>query len=509
MLLHNDLERAAGTRPGHVALICANRSMTYAEIESSSSSLARHLVEHGLPKGGRVAIYLGNLPEAVVAMYATWKAGGCVVPFGTITPLERFASQVRHCGAGFVIAPGGKAHPISAAMRATGQSPNFVWVGLMPEAIPGVFFNTAAHDSSSVSSLSLPQVQATDLAAIIYTSGSSGTPKGVMHTHGSFDAALESITEYLANDSTDVILSVLQMNFSYGLLQLLATFRTQATLVLENGFGYPYEVVKQFARHRVTGFAGAPTIWAMLLQLKDLDPSAFATVRYITNAAAAIPAPFVPRLSALFTHTRIFLMHGMTEVFRTAYLPPDEVLEYPTSIGRAMKGVSLWLEDDNGEKLGLGNTGELVIAGRTLMAGYWDDPDGTAKILRMGRYHHERVIYSGDLFRTDDRGYFYFVARKDDVIKSRGEKVSPVEVEAVIYQLPEVAECRVIGVPDDVLGKAIRAEIILKPGMVLDEGRVKNHCARHLEPYKNPQMVAFVSTLPKTEGGKVVRTTPA
>lgn len=505
MLLHEDLERAASSRPDHVALICAGKSMTYREIDAAASALARHFLTLGLPRGGRVAIYLGNIPESVIAMYATWKAGGCIVPFGTVTPVERFVKQVQHCGADIVMASAARAHPIVSNLDAIGSSPRYIWVGEAIWGGPGTSFICATLASDDRSLTLEPTIDASDLAAIIYTSGSSGTPKGVVHTHGSVDAALESIIEYLDNNPDDVILSVLQTNFSYGLLQLLATFRTHATLVLESGFGYPYEVIKQFNRYQVTGFAGAPTIWAMLFQLRGLAPSDFVTVRYVTNAAAAIPAPFVPRLAALFTHARIFLMHGMTEVFRTAYLPPEEALENPTSIGRAMKGVSLWLEDENGERLSPGRTGELVIGGPTLMAGYWNDPDGTAKILRMGGYLPERVIYSGDLFRTDERGYFYFVARKDDVIKCRGEKVSPVEVEAVIYQLSEVAECRVVGLPDEVLGNTVRAEIVLKPGMFLDEGRVKNHCARHLEPYKNPHIVVFVANLPKTEGGKVVR----
>jgi acyl-coenzyme A synthetase/AMP-(fatty) acid ligase len=311
--------------------------------------------------------------------------------------------------------------------------------------------------------------------------------------------------EYLQNGPDDVILSVLQLNFSYGILQLLATVRTQATLVLENGFGYPYEVVKQFGKYGVTGFAGAPTIWAMLLQLKDITPGEFATVRYITNAAAAMPAPFVPRLADLFTNAHIYLMHGMTECFRTAYLSPEEALVNPTSIGRPMRNVDLWLEDENGRRVEAGGAGELVIAGPTLMAGYWNDPEGTEQMMRPHRGAAGLALHSGDLFRTDERGYFYFVARKDDIIKSRGEKVSPVEVEAVIYQLPEVRECRVIGVPDDVLGHRLRAEIILREGMTLEDKQVKAQCIRHLEPFKVPQDVVFVTELPKTAGGKIVR----
>jgi acyl-CoA synthetase (AMP-forming)/AMP-acid ligase II len=481
--------------------------MTYGEIDAAASALAQHLLTRGLPRGGRVAIYLGNIPESVIAMYATWKAGGCIVPFGTVTPVDRFVKQVLHCGAEIVVSSAAKAHPIVSNITASGSSPRFIWAGETPPGGPGTSFINATLPSGDRSPTPAPSLHASDLAAIIYTSGSSGTPKGVVHTHGSFDAALESIIEYLDNNPDDVILSVLQTTFSYGLLQLLATFRTHATLVLESGFGYPYEVIKQFNRYHVTGFAGTPTIWAMLLQLKDLTPAAFVTIRYITNAAAAMPPPFVPRLAALFTNARIFLMHGMTEVFRTAFLPPDEALDNPASIGLPMRGVLLWLEDDQGNKVAPGGVGELVIGGPTLMREYWNDPEGTRRILHQSKHSEHLAIHSGDLFRIDERGYFYFVARKDDVIKSRGEKVSPVEVEGVIYQLQDVQECRVVGIPDDLLGNRIRAEIVVREGKMLEGKLIKAHCIRHLEPYKVPQEIIFVSALPKTAGGKIVRRT--
>jgi len=273
--------------------------------------------------------------------------------------------------------------------------------------------------------------------------------------------------------------------------------------ILEKGFGYPYQVVRKF--HDTCKFAGSPTIWAMILQLTGLTPKDFETVRYITNAAAAMPEPFVPRLAGLFSNARIFLMHGLTECLRTAYLPPGEALSNPASIGQAMKNVELWIEDDDGTRLGTGETGELIVRSSTIMAGYWNDPAGTNRMLFPGRFPWEKVLHTGDLFRMDERGYFYFVARKDDVIKSRGEKVSPVEVEAVIYGLSEVAECRIVGVPDNILGSKIKAEIVLRQGRSLDAARVKAHCTEHLEPYKVPHDVEFVQSLPKTEGGKIIR----
>ncbi|MBP1692049.1 MAG: AMP-dependent synthetase and ligase [Bacteroidetes bacterium] len=319
------------------------------------------------------------------------------------------------------------------------------------------------------------------------------------------DTVADSVAEYLENSADDIILCALQLSFGYGLLQLLVTFRTGGTLVLENGYGYPYDLIKKIKEHKVTGFAGAPTLFALLLQLSNLDQEDFSCLRYITNAAAAMPQAFIPKLRKVFPHTRIYLMHGLTEVLRTTFLPPEEIDKRPTSVGRGMKNVELWIEDADGNRLGEGEVGELVVRGANVMQGYWNDPEGTSKVLLPGPYPWERVMHTGDLFTVDAEGYFHFVARMDEVIKSRGEKVSPLEVENVLLAMDEVFECRVIGVPDPILGQAVKAEIVLKDSRTLDEKQVKAHCRLHLEDYRVPQIVQFVEALPKTQGGKIRR----
>jgi acyl-coenzyme A synthetase/AMP-(fatty) acid ligase len=301
---------------------------------------------------------------------------------------------------------------------------------------------------------------------------------------------------------------------------MLATFRTGATLVLEKGYGYPYEIIKVISQHRVTGFAGSPTVWSLLLNLPTLaavadagaaDPDSspgvpgLASLRYITNAAAGLPAAFIPRLRAVIPKARIYLMHGQTECIRTTFLPPAEITRKPTSVGKGMRNVELWIEDDDGKRLGPGEIGEMVVRGSVLMAGYWNDPEGTSRVLFPGDYPWERVLHTNDLFRMDEEGYFHFVSRNDEIIKSRGEKVSPFEVEGVIYRMEEVAECRVVGVPDPILGHAIRAEIVLKPGKTCDDRALKSHCAKFLEPYKIPTQIVRVDQIPKTVGGKIRR----
>jgi len=344
-----------------------------------------------------------------------------------------------------------------------------------------------------------------DLAAIIYTSGSTGKPKGVTHLHRTIDVVVDAVADYLEHTPDDVILGVLPLSSSYGMLQVFVTFRTGGRIVLERGFGYPYEIIRRMKEEGVTGFAGAPTVYAIILRLEGLENEDFSHLRYITNAAAAMPPTFIPQLRRIFPSTKIFLMHGLTECLRTTFLPPDEIDAKPTSVGTGMRNVELWLEDAAGNRVPPGHVGEMMVRGSNIMQGYWNDPAGTASVLRPGRYPWERILRTRDLFTTDEDGYFHFVAREDELIKSRGEKVSPVEVEDVLYRLDAVHETRVIGVPDAVLGQAIRSEIVLKESRTLSVQEVKSHCRKNMEDFKVPQHIEFVASLPKTQGGKIKR----
>jgi acyl-CoA synthetase (AMP-forming)/AMP-acid ligase II len=503
MLIHDYLARSAKRFPEKTALVCGAERTSYARLDAMASSFAAHLLASSLERGDRVLICLENSLEAVAAIFGTLRAGGCMVVVNPTTPPDRFSYLVQHAGARFVVCPGGRAGTIAAENRPGAVPPGLIVAGDGDLPAGACSLNALLRRPGV---LDPPPLISTDLAAIIYTSGSTGRPKGVTLTHLNFDTVCESVEEYLENSADDVILSVLQLSFGYGLLQLLVTVRTGGTLILEKGFGYPYDLVRTLKEAKVTGFAGVPTLFALLLQLSTLGEERFGHLRYVTNAAAAMPQSFIPRLRTVFPQTRIYLMHGLTEVLRTTYLPPDQIDRRPASVGKGMRNVELWIEDDDGNRLGPGGVGELVVRGANVMVGYWNDLEATSKVLLPGRYPWERVMHSGDLFSVDEEGYFTFVARKDDIIKCRGEKVSPLEVENAIYRLDGVLECRVIGVADPLLGQAIRAEIVLKPEAALEEGAVRAHCRRSLEDYKVPQVIAFVEALPKTAGGKIRRT---
>ena len=342
-----------------------------------------------------------------------------------------------------------------------------------------------------------------DLASIVYTSGSTGRSKGVTFAHFNVVCATRSITQYLENSPQDVVLDVLPLSFTYGLYQLITSVYCGSSLVLLKSYVYPYEVVRAVEEHRVTGIPGVPTFFAILLQMKDLDPARFDSVRYVTNAGAALPPAHFERLRKLFRKARIFSMYGVTECVRVTYLPPEELDIRPTSVGKGMPNQDLFIVDEHGNPVGPGEVGELVVRGNHVMRGYWNMPEETERSLRPGRYPWEKCLYTGDLFRRDEAGYLYFVARKDDMIKSRGEKVSPREVENVICELADVVEVAVVGAPDPILGQVVKAVIVKAPDSPLTKLEVVNHCARNLENYKVPKIVEFRDGLPRTLSGKV------
>ena len=502
MLLHEYLTRSARLTPDKVALVCGQVRSTYGDLAAAAGSFAGFLVGQGLRKGDRVAVYIDSSPETVIAIFGVLQAGGCLVVINPATQAERLGYILENCNAMSLVCGVEKRAQVQQAVASCSVRPITIWTGAGEEGEEGVSFSRIRTEARPSPDIRLVD---NDLAAIIYTSGSTGKPKGVTLLHRNLNTAVECIAEYLENNADDVILGVLPLSSSYGLLQVLVTFWTGGRVVLEKGFGYPYEIIKRMKEEKVTGLAGAPTIWAIILRLEGLEKEDFSSLRYITNAAAAMPASFVPRLRKVFPTTKIFLMHGLTECLRTTFLPPDELETRATSVGRGMRNIELWIEDADGQRLGPGHVGEMIVRGSTLMAGYWNDPEGTAKALIPGPLPWEKVLRTRDLFRMDEDGYFHFVARSDELIKSRGEKVSPIEVEDVIYTIDAVNEVRVIGVPDPILGQAIRAEIVLKEGRTLTPQEVKAHCRRVLEDFKVPQAVEFVSSLPKTQGGKIKR----
>lgn len=508
MLVSDFWERDAQQWPHKEACIAQDSRWTYAAIDAASNRVAHALLDLGMLKGDRVAVYLENRPEVIISIVGILKAGGAFVVVNPTTKTDKLAYMLNDC---------------QAVALVRGHAPGR-GDGLIEEMVPSLRGVVSCDESSTPAQkrntqylafsrelASMPETRPRqhaidmDLAAIIYTSGSTGRPKGVAVTHLNVISAARSITEYLENRPDDVILNVLPLAFDYGLYQAIMAALMGATLVLERSFAYPYQIVQRVREERVTGFPGVPTVFAVLLQMRGLDPVNFDTVRYVSNTGAALPAPHIERLRRLFRNARIFSMYGVTECKRVTYLPPSELDRRPTSVGRGMPNEEVIVVDEAGRPVPPGVVGELVVRGSNVMQGYWGLPEETAAVLRPGRYPWERVLYTGDLFKTDDEGFLYFVARKDDIIKSRGEKVSPREVENVICELPDVREAAVLGVPDPLLGQAIKAVVVLVRQAQLKESDIIAHCAKRLENFMVPKYVEFRDDLPKTNTGKVRR----
>jgi acyl-CoA synthetase (AMP-forming)/AMP-acid ligase II len=298
---------------------------------------------------------------------------------------------------------------------------------------------------------------------------------------------------------------VLPISFDYGLYQVLMAVKVGATLILEKSFAFPQAIFNRMREEKATGLPLVPTMAAMILGMKDLKPGAFPHLRYLTNTAAALPPAHIMRLQELFPTSRIYSMYGLTECKRCTYLPPAELAKRPSSVGIAIPGTEAYVVDDNNARAKPGEVGELVIRGAHVMKGYWENPEATGKALKPGPFPWEKVLHTGDLFRTDEDGFLYFVGRKDDIIKSRGEKVSPKEVENVLYALSGIREAAVVGTPDAILGMAIKAVVALESGSDLTEQNIIRHCAKHLEDFMVPKMIEFRDELPKTESGKISR----
>ena len=501
-LVHEFLEQSADRLPAKVALVCDDRRLSYQDLDDAANRLAQALVDQGVGRGDRVVLYLTNSVELVVGIFAVLKAGAVFVVLNPTAKHDKVDYIARNCQAAALMT--GAAH--LELLRGLLSSLPSLRVGILTQATelqPAGAGIWRYEDLLARYPNHRPQrdIIDRDLACLIYTSGSTGDPKGVMSDHSNVVFAVESITSYLHNVEDDVVIDVLPLSFDYGLYQLLMTFSFGGRLVLERGFAYPSQILERMEAERVTGFPGVPTLYSVLLEM-DLSGFNLASLRYLSNTAAALPPAHIRRLTAKFPGVQVFSMYGLTETKRTLYLPVDQLEKRPDSVGIAIPGTEVWLEDERGNRLGSGEVGELVVRGRHVMRGYWGDEAATQRRYHPGPLPGELVCHTGDLFRKDEEGYFYFVGRTDDIIKSRGEKVSPKEVEDVIYRLEGVREAAVIGVPDPVLGEAIQAFVVPnEKGLTPDE--VIRHCRSHLEDYMVPRRVEIRSELPKTGSGKI------
>ncbi|MDT8284686.1 MAG: AMP-binding protein, partial [Thermovirgaceae bacterium] len=491
-LLHQFLTLSAKYFPDKCALVFGPDRWTYAELDQLTERLSFALKQIGLMRQERVVILLDNCPEAVVAFYGVLKAGGTFVLLNGGVKAPKLSYILSDATPTILITHAEKSGVVAEALRLTGKSIKTIWIGGRPAAdISAESYlwsdmtvtDLVSRASSLVGEQELGSGHTNqDLAALIYTSGSTGEPKGIMAPHNSVIAAASSIIEYLDNRSEDVVIVSLPLSFDYGLYQVIMAFMYGGTVVLERSFLYPVRILERIAQEKVTGFPVVPTIAALLTRINGVERYDLGSLRYITSTGAFFPESHAKKLRELAPHARLFSMFGLTECKRVSYLAPEEWEKRPDSVGKPMPNCEVYIVDEEGNEVGANQTGEMIVRGPNVMRGYWNDPVLTDRTFREWKFPGEKVLFTGDYFKKDIAGFLYFLGRKDDQIKTRGERVAPREVENILSKMDGIYEVAVTGITDDVLGQAVAAFIVRDFDGILEKADVLKFASTLLEP---------------------------
>lgn len=506
---------AARRSPGAIALresaqppgVQAPREADYSTLTARIVSTAHAFAESGLRRGDRVAVIAEKRLESVVAMFAAAAIGAIFVPLNPVLRREQIEHILRDSGARLMVGPQARLAAFNGLIACApwdGADDPLAWRAAEPPVgLPG------------------PEPIEADAAAILYTSGSTGLPKGVVLSHRNLVAGAQSVAGYLGNDGTDRLLAALPLSFDAGFSQLTTGFLSGATVVLHN-YLLPQDCLRVMARERITGLTAVPPLWIQLAE-REWPVEAAASLRYFANTGGAMPRPVLARLRSLAPNAAPVLMYGLTEAFRSTWLPPEEVDRRPGSIGKAIPGAEILVLRPDGSECGPGEPGELVHRGPTVTLGYWDDPARTAERFRPapGRPAEipaaELAVWSGDIVERDAEGFLYFIGRRDEQIKTSGYRVSPTEVEQVLQACSGVIECVVFGVPDERLGQAIVAVLhcsnagngeAIEPGAnpAPIERRIQDELRNALPAYMLPRtIVVEPGPLPRGANGKLDR----
>jgi acyl-CoA ligase (AMP-forming) (exosortase A-associated) len=505
-LLRESVRRA----PEKEALVHGDQRLSYGQVGRRTAGLATGLRKAGLKRGERVGIYLEASVPQVISIFGVSQGEGVYVPINALLHADQVMHVARDCGMKALITTPAKLASLEEVIPQISSLEFIVLVGegAVPETrLPVHRFEDLC--GTEPPPLWMESSIEKDLAAILYTSGSTGKPKGVMLSHANVVAGSRIVSTYLELTEKDRILAVLPFSFDAGMNQLMTAFEKGGTLVLIN-FVFAREIVQTLLKEKITGLAGVPTLWSLLAQpTSTLERQPLPDLRYITNTGGAMPQAVLKILRQALKTTKVFLMYGLTEAFRSTYLPPEELDRRPTSMGKAIPDTEILLLNEKGELCKPGEPGELVHRGPTVSMGYWNRPEDTARALRPNPLlppqvgDCERVCYSGDLVKMDEDGFLYFVGRRDALIKSSGIRISPTEVEEVLFQTGKVRGAAVIGMPDEVLGQSIKAFVVPRDGEAMDTDALLAICGEKMPRYMIPKVIEVLSELPKTSSGKV------
>ncbi|HYE00501.1 MAG TPA: acyl-CoA ligase (AMP-forming), exosortase A system-associated [Alphaproteobacteria bacterium] len=490
----------AAIRPHAPALFDGDRRVDYSDLAELVRRFADKAIELGLGAGDRVAVFLEKRIETVVAMFGAAHAGCAFVPVNPLLRPHQVAHILADSGARLLVTSGPRAAGLGAALAARWPGGRTLLVddGLGPGA---PWLGPAGGGRAPHRRI------ASDMAAIFYTSGSTGLPKGVVLSHQNIVVGARSVAGYLGNAPEDRLLAALPLSFDAGFSQLTTAFTAGASVALLN-YVMPADVFRALDAHRITGLTAVPPLYAQLAG--DWPAGCGAALRYFANTGGAMPGEVLRRLRAALPGAKPYLMYGLTEAFRSTYLPPEEVDRRPDSIGKAIPDVEIMVVRPDGGACAPGEVGELVHRGPLVSLGYWNAPDKTAERFRPapglpeGLCLPETAVWSGDMVRRDEEGFLYFVGRRDQMIKTSGNRVSPTEVEEVAFASGAVEQAVALGAPHPVLGQGI-VLLVVPRGAALDRQALERHCQRELPSYMRPHLVIDRPSLPLNANGKIDR----
>ena len=498
-LVQHFLEMSGEKYPDKVAVKHGSDSITFTQLIENSASLGYALQGFGLAKGARIGILVDKSIAQVLSILGTLNAG---FVFVTINPILK-ETQIRHilrdCGIRLLIASEKFGRQLENIHQNT-EVTKVIWQKQLGEIIPACRGKTPDHIGTGE-----------DISSIIYTSGSTGLPKGIVISHRNLIEGARIVSHYLQITRHERILGLMPFNFDYGLNQLISCLYKGCTLVLFQFF-MPNSLLNILRDEKITGLPAIPTIWSAVFnpQLCKLDPDQqFPELRYISNTGGKLPVPVVKKIRQQFPTTRLFLMYGLTEAFRSTYLDPGEVDRRPDSIGKAIPNAWVEVVNEDGKICEAGEVGELIHGGAGVTKGYWNNPELTAKafrpnpILPRENQFLDRVVYSGDLVKKDHKGFLYYVGRKDAMIKKEGYRVSPTEVEELLMGHEHVFEAVAYGFENDTAATKIGALVTAKRGIEIEE--IYKFCRQNAPEYLLPDRILVLDEFPKTETGKIDR----
>ena len=515
-LVHTSIFQAAQRHPDAVALRYRHHSLHYADLAAQVQSTAAGLLACGIGAAERVAVYLDKRIETVLALFGAACAGASFVPVNPLLKPPQVAHILDDCHVRILVTSAERLSTLEQVLVHCTNLKSIIIVDAAPASLATLVAQSSWLQPYDLLSWDMLQQAATvmkphrridsDMAAILYTSGSTGRPKGVVLSHRNMVAGAQSVVSYLNNEVNDRLLAVLPLSFDYGLSQLTTAFQSGASVVLMN-YLFARDIVTTVVAEQITGLAAVPPLWQQLVQQKWPQDC---SLRYVTNSGGAMPRPVLEQLRAALPTTQVYLMYGLTEAFRSTYLPPEQLDRRPESIGRAIPNAQVSVVHPDGTQCLPGEIGELVHRCALVAQGYWNDAEKTAERFKPapGRDKHlmlpELAVWSGDMARIDDEGFIYFHGRKDDMIKVSGYRVSPHEIEEVVYATGLVQEAVAIGVPHPKTGQAI--VLVVPESVNLIAQQLIRACQPHLPAYMMPaQVMQWEGDLPRTPNGKFDR----